>query len=428
MSSVANRPFRRRVLTRLPRRHRRDRLLRLVGFVALFTGLGFVAALFSSIAVKGYTAFAQTHVLVEVELDRDLLGADTGYDPSLANFDAIVSRSLRRDFPSVSSRAERRELGRLLSIDAASQVRRLLDADPDLSGQLVSLWVPASSTVDMLVKGKVDRDLPERLRLVSDRQLGWVDALDAEDRIRLRFNTAFFQNGDSREPALAGIRGAISGSFLMLIITVIVAFPTGLAAAVYLEDFAPRNRWADLVEVNINNLAAVPSIVYGLLGLSIFIDWFSMPRSAPLVGGLVLAILTLPVIIIASRAALKSVPPSIREAAFALGASRIQVLFHHVLPQAMPGILTGTIIGMSRALGETAPLLMIGMVAFIVDVPSGFSDPSTALPVQVYLWADSPEVAFAEKTAAAILVLLVFLMAMNLTAILLRKRLETRYL
>ncbi|MEM8685123.1 MAG: phosphate ABC transporter permease PstA [Pseudomonadota bacterium] len=279
----------------------------------------------------------------------------------------------------------------------------------------------------MLVKEKIDRALPEALRPVSDRQLAWVDELDAEGRIALRFNSALFRNGDSREPELAGIRGAVSGSFLMLVITVIVAFPVGVAAAVYLEEFAPRNRWADLVEVNINNLAAVPSIVYGLLGLSIFIDWMALPRSAPLVGGLVLAVLTLPVIIIASRSSIKAVPPSIREAALALGASKIQVLFHHLLPQAMPGILTGTIIGMSRALGETAPLLMIGMVAFIVDVPSGFTDPATALPVQVYLWADSPELAFAEKTAAAILVLLVFLMAMNLTAIVLRKRLETRY-
>ncbi len=427
MNSPAGRPFRRRVISRLPRRHRRDRLLKVAGFLALFTGLGFVAALFSTIAVKGYTAFAQTHILLDIELDTALLGAEVGYDPSQANFDALVSRSLRGEFPSVSSRAERRELGRLLSIDAANQVRRLVDENPELSGQSVSLWVPASSTVDMLRKGRIDRDLPERLRPVSNRQLEWVDALDAEERLQLRFNSAFFQNGDSREPELAGIRGAVSGSFLMLIITVVVAFPIGLAAAVYLEDFAPRNRWADLIEVNINNLAAVPSIVYGLLGLAIFIDWFALPRSAPLVGGLVLAILTLPVIIIASRAAIKSVPPSIREAAFALGASRIQVLFHHVLPQAMPGILTGTIIGMSRALGETAPLLMIGMVAFIVDVPSGFADPATALPVQVYLWADSPEAAFAEKTAPAILVLLAFLMAMNLTAILLRKKLETRY-
>jgi phosphate transport system permease protein len=233
-------------------------------------------------------------------------------------------------------------------------------------------------------------------------------------------------NGDSREPELAGIRGAIMGSIYMLSITLALAFPIGVAAAIYLEEFAPRNRWADLVEVNINNLAAAPSILFGILGLAIFIDFLALPRSAPLVGGLVLTLLTLPVIIIASRAAIKSVPRSTREAAIGMGASSMQVVFHHVIPQALPGMLTGTIIGMSRALGETAPLLMIGMVAFIVDVPSSFADPATALPVQIYLWADSPERAFAERTAAAIIVLLGFLLLMNLAAVILRRRMERR--
>jgi phosphate transport system permease protein len=217
------------------------------------------------------------------------------------------------------------------------------------------------------------------------------------------------------------------GSFYMLVVTVALAFPIGVAAAIYLEEFAPKSRWSDLIEVNINNLAAVPSIVFGLLGLAVFINWMALPRSAPLVGGLVLSLLTLPVIIIASRAAIQSVPPSIREAALGLGASRMQVVFHHVLPLALPGMLTGTIIGMSRALGESAPLLMIGMVAFIVDVPGGFTDPSTALPVQVYLWADSPERAFAERTSAAIIVLLGFLLIMNLTAVIIRKRMERKW-
>jgi phosphate transport system permease protein len=243
----------------------------------------------------------------------------------------------------------------------------------------------------------------------------------------MRFNTALFTNGDSREPELAGIRGALMGSLYMLFITIALSFPLGAAAAVYLEEFAPRNRWADLIEVNINNLAAVPSIVFGLLGLAVFINWMGVPRSAPLVGGLVLSLLTLPVIIIASRAAIKSVPPSIREAALGVGASRMQVVFHHVLPLALPGMLTGTIIGMSRALGESAPLLMIGMVAFIVDVPGGFSDPATALPVQIYLWADSPERAFAERTSAAIIVLLGFLLLMNLAAVIIRKRVERQW-
>jgi phosphate transport system permease protein len=274
----------------------------------------------------------------------------------------------------------------------------------------------------MLVKGSIDRSVDAAQRPLSDRQLEWIDRLEATGRLDSKFNIALFTNGDSREPELAGIKGALMGSFYMLVVTIALSFPLGVAAAIYLEEFAAKNRWADLIEVNINNLAAVPSIVFGLLGLAVFINWIGMPRSAPLVGGFVLALLTLPVIIIASRAAIKAVPPSIREAAFGIGASRMQVVFHHVLPLALPGMLTGAIIGMSRALGETAPLLMIGMVAFIVDVPSGFTDPATALPVQIFLWADSPERAFAERTSAAIIVLLGFLLVMNLAAIIMRKK------
>jgi len=269
--------------------------------------------------------------------------------------------------------------------------------------------------------------IDESLRPISDAQIAWVESLQDKGHIEKHFNRALFTNGDSREPELAGIKGALMGSFYMLIVTVALAFPIGVAAAIYLEEFAPRSRWSDLIEVNINNLAAVPSIVFGLLGLAVFINWMALPRSAPLVGGLVLSLLTLPVIIIASRAAIQAVPPSIREAALGLGASRMQVVFHHVLPLALPGMLTGTIIGMSRALGESAPLLMIGMVAFIVDVPGGFTDPATALPVQVYLWADSPERAFAERTSAAIIVLLGFLLVMNLAAVIIRKRMERKW-
>jgi phosphate transport system permease protein len=279
----------------------------------------------------------------------------------------------------------------------------------------------------MLIKGNIDGELDEALRPISDRQIGWIEALVADGSLEKRFNTALFTNGDSRDPELAGIKGALMGSFFMLLVTVALAFPVGVAAAIYLEEFAPKSRWADLIEVNINNLAAVPSIVFGLLGLAVFINWMALPRSAPLVGGLVLSLLTLPVIIIASRASIQAVPPSIREAALGLGASRMQMVFHHVLPLALPGMLTGTIIGMSRALGESAPLLMIGMVAFIVDVPGGFTDPATALPIQVYLWADSPERAFAERTSAAIIVLLGFLLIMNLAAVIIRKRMERKW-
>ena len=273
----------------------------------------------------------------------------------------------------------------------------------------------------------VTYETPEAERRMKDNTVTWVNALAGEGRVEKKFNTIFFTAGDSREPEQAGIGGAVAGSFFTLLVTLALAFPIGVAAALYLEEFAPKNRWTDLIEVNINNLAAVPSIVFGLLGLAVFINFFGLPRSAPLVGGLVLTLMTLPTIIIASRAALKSVPPSIREAALGVGASKMQAMFHHILPLAMPGMLTGTIIGMAQALGETAPLLMIGMVAFIVDIPSGPLDPAAVLPVQIFLWADSPERAFVEKTSAAIIVLLAFLIAMNALAVILRKRFERRW-
>lgn len=415
---------RRRVQASLLRRHRRERLFRAAGILATTAGLAFLGIFFASLIAKGASAFVQTQVLIDVEIP-----VAAPVDP-----DALVNDALRELFPLVTSRNDRRRLARLLSIDAAESVRRaLVEAGVEAgtragpaSGTRFSIWVPAAATVDMLLKGQVDPAVEERLRPLSDLQIAWVAQLQREGRLEKRFNSALFTNGDSREPELAGIRGALMGSFYMLLVTMALAFPIGVAAAVYLEEFAPRNRWSALIEVNINNLAAVPSIVFGLLGLAVFIDGLALPRSAPLVGGLVLSLLTLPVIIIASRAAIQSVPPSIREAALALGASRMQMVFHHILPQALPGVLTGTIIGMSRALGETAPLLMIGMVAFIVDIPGGFTDPATALPVQIYLWADTPEPAFAERTSAAILVLLGFLLVMNLAAVVIRQRMENK--
>jgi phosphate transport system permease protein len=277
------------------------------------------------------------------------------------------------------------------------------------------------------VKGVVPRELPEGARRLSAAQLGWLARLEADGRVRRTFNTTFLRSGDSREPEQAGIRGALVGSLLTLSVTLALVLPLGVAAAIYLEEFAPQNRWTELIEVNINNLAAVPSIVFGLLGLAVFLNFMELPRSAPLVGGFTLALMTLPTIIIAGRSAIEAVPPSIREAARGVGASPLQVVGHHVLPLALPGILTGTILGMARALGETAPLLMIGMVAFVVDVPGGFRDAATALPVQIFLWADSPERGFVEKTSGAILVLLGFLIAMNGAAIWLRQRFERRW-
>jgi phosphate transport system permease protein len=420
-------PARDKVAAGLARRRRRENLFRFAGLLATTVGIVFLALFFTDLIAKGSSAFRQTFVQLDVNFDPAVIAPDGTIELAQADFDGIARDALRKLFPDATSRNQRRDLNRLLSVGAGYQLRDMLAADPGLLGTVQSVWLPASSNVDMLRKGNIDASIDASLRPINDAQLAWIAALQQDGRLESKFNRAFFTNGDSREPELAGIRGALMGSFYMLLVTLVLALPVGVAAAIYLEEFAPRNRWSDLIEVNINNLAAVPSIVFGLLGLAVFINWAALPRSAPLVGGLVLSLLTLPVIIIASRAAIKSVPPSIRDAALGLGASRMQVVFHHVMPLALPGMLTGTIIGMSRALGESAPLLMIGMVAFIVDVPGGFSDPATALPVQIYLWADSPERAFAERTSAAIMVLLGFLLLMNLVAVILRKRMEQKW-
>ncbi len=421
---------RRRVAEGLARRYRRERRFRRLGLAALLFGLGFLAVFFVTLIINGHSAFVQTRILLEITLDPATIDPDGLRDPvelETANYQALIRAALNERFPNVTERREQRDLYALISPAADLEIRAFVLDDPRVLGATRSFWLLADDDVDMLVKGNIDRAAPETGRRLSDQQIGWVEALEDEGRVELRFNRYFFTSGDSRDPELAGIWSATVGSFFMLLVTLLLSFPLGVATAVYLEEFAPRNRWTDLIEVNINNLAAVPSIVFGLLGLALFINVFGLPRSAPLVGGLVLTLMTLPVIIIASRAALTAVPPSIREAALGIGASKMQVVMHHVLPLALPGMLTGTIIGMARALGESAPLLMIGMVAFIVDVPESPLDPSTALPVQIFLWADSPERAFVERTSAAILVLLAFLVLMNGVAILLRKRFERRY-
>ena len=412
------------------RRGRAEKRFRMYGIIAIALALSFLALLFTSIIGNGYTAFQQTYIKLDVYFDADRIAPEGTTGPEAlrrGDYGGLVKDALSSMFPEVSGRREKRKLWRLASTGADFQLRNMVLADPSLIGTTQQVWVPADDDIDMLMKGHIDRSVPEEDRRLNDQVIGWVDRLVEEERIEDRFNTTFFTAGDSREPELAGIWGAAVGSFYTLLVTLILSFPIGVSAAIYLEEFAPKNKWTDLIEVNINNLAAVPSIVFGLLGLAVFINFFGFPRSAPLVGGLVLTLMTLPTIIIASRASLKSVPPSIREAALGVGASRMQTVFHHVLPLAMPGMLTGTIIGMAQALGETAPLLMIGMVAFIVDVPTGVFDPSTVLPVQIYLWADSPERAFVERTSAAIMVLLAFLIAMNALAVILRKRFERRW-
>ena len=408
----------------LKRRHTAEIRFKWLGISAISIALAFLAFLFFTIIGNGYPAFRQTFVQIDVNLEK---GYFADPDLSKADYGGIIKASLRSMFPDVSSRNDKKLLYDLVSSGAAFKLMDMVKEDPKLISTRLKIWVPANDDVDMLMKGAIDINEPESNRRIKDVQYGWIKTLERAGLVELRFNTAFFTAGDSREPELAGILGAAKGSFYTLVITLLLAFPIGVAAAIYLEEFAPDTALTAFIEVNINNLAAVPSIIFGLLGLAIFINFWGIPRSTPLVGGLVLALMTLPTIIIAARASIKSVPPSIREAALGVGASKIQTVFHHVLPLALPGMLTGTIIGMARALGETAPLLMIGMVAFIADIPGSLTDPATALPVQIYLWADSPERAFVERNSAAIIVLLGFLITMNAAAVYMRNKFEIKW-
>ena len=410
------------------KRYRAEKRFKAYGVAAVSFGMLCVLLLFTDIISKGWGAFQQTYVQLQVHYDAEYLGIADPADPEqvrAANFSGLVKSNLRELFPEYTTRKEKRSLYGLVSSETGLNLRNRLIQNPQLLGQKETLWLLADDDVDMHIKYAVG----------TDRQIGKIDPLQrviveqlyADGQIEKRFNWLFFTNADSREPELAGIKGAVLGSVLTLVVTLLLSFPVGVAAAIYLEEFAPKNKITDFIEVNINNLAAVPSVIFGLLGLAVFINFFGVPRSVPLVGGLVLTLMTLPTIIISSRASIKAVPPSIREAALGMGASKVQTVLHHVLPLAMPGMLTGTIIGMAQALGETAPLLMIGMVAFIVDAPSSVTDPATVLPVQIFLWSDSPERGFVEKTSAAIMVLLAFLICMNSLAVLLRKKLERRW-
>ncbi|OED44405.1 phosphate ABC transporter permease, partial [Chromatiales bacterium (ex Bugula neritina AB1)] len=348
---------RERIAHSLASRHRKEKLFRLLGIGSVTFGIFVVLALFTDIIGKGHGAFVQTAIELEVDYDPQVLGIDRVDTESLvrANFDGVIRKALQNRFPDVGGRSNRRELFSLVSSQAPYQLHRELQQDPQLLGHRQKLWFSADDDVDTYVKLFANNKTKEFER-ISKQQAGWIQQLMDSGELKQRFNTTFFTNGDSREPEQAGIRAALIGSLLTLMVTLVLSFPIGVAAAIYLEEFAPKNRWTDFIEVNINNLAAVPSIVFGLLGLAIFINFFELPRSAPLVGGLVLTLMTLPTIIISSRASLKAVPPSIREAALGMGASRMQTVLHHVLPLAMPGMLTGAIIGMAQALGETAPL------------------------------------------------------------------------
>ena len=406
----------------LKKRYAKNRRLQAYGIIAIVVAISMLAVLLSSIVATGTSAFRQTHVSVEVTVPADVDPADIRD----TEWDDVVEAAFLAAVGDIGDLGERQVL-EIISSGAPDQLRMTVEENPALIGETRTFSFPVSDRFDQLAKGKVDLDVGEERQLIDPALGALFLGLDEAGMVTQPFNWALFTEANSRYPELAGLKGALLGSLYALVVCFVLSFPIGIAAAVYLEEFAPKNRWTDLIEVNINNLAAVPSIVFGLLGLAVFIGFFGFPRSVPLVGGMVLALMTLPTIIIATRVALKAVPPSIREAALGVGASRLQVVLHHVLPLAMPGIMTGTIIGMAHALGETAPLLLIGMNAFITAAPDGMMSASTALPTQIYIWADSPERGFTARTSAAILVLLGFMILMNGLAIFLRKRLETRW-
>ncbi len=410
----------------LSRRHRKQFILQALGITAISLAFLMLFILLASLISTGHKAFTQTEITLEVFIDPEEISAER---LPRGNFDDVLAAALAADLPSVdpNDRAAMRVVGGILSNGAQFQLRDRVVADPSLIGQTIALSVPVSDPYDQLRKGLLDRETPESLRRLDDTQIAFYDRLIEIGAITSSLNTGLLTNADSRFPELAGLKGAIMGSFWALLTCFLISFPLGIGAAIYLEEFAPKNKLSDFIEVNINNLAAVPSVVFGLLALAVFIGWFGMPRSAPLVGGMTLALMTMPTIIIATRAALKAVPPSIREAALGVGASKQQVVFGHVVPLAMPGILTGTIIGLAQALGETAPLLLIGMNAFITSAPATPFDSATALPTQIFIWADSPERGFVSRTSAAILVLLSFLIMMNAIATYLRSKFERKW-
>nr|WP_167091769.1 phosphate ABC transporter permease PstA [Parvibaculum indicum] len=413
------------------RRYAAERRFRFYGMAAIGTAVFFVFLLFGSIVNNGWSAFFQTKLDLTVHFDESVIDKSGQRDRMTlltANYRKLAREALLAELGvDPADRPMRRKAEALLSRGAAIQLRDVVMDDPSVIGTTQKVELLASGNADALMKGAIDRDVPESRRQLDNRQVAWLDELRAKDILSLAFNTGLFTYGASSQPETAGIGVAAIGSFFMMLIVVLLAVPLGVAAALYLEEFAPQNRWTDLIEVNINNLAAVPSIVFGLLGLAVFINFAGLPRSSALVGGLVLTLMTLPTVIIATRAAIRAVPPSIREAALGVGASKMQTVTHHVLPLALPGILTGTIIGLVQALGETAPLLMIGLVAFVVDYPATPMDPATALPVQIYMWATAAERGFVERTAGATIILLGFLILMNSTAVIMRRRFERKW-
>ncbi len=420
---------RERVALSLAKRHARERRFLSYGRFAIVIALVFLVTLFGSILSKGIPGFFQYYVTFDVTLNAEELDP-YGDGSAQSLFDGDMRGVIRDGFFTmleVSGRKNKKAAGKILSQGAEQRLRQMVVDDPSLLGTTQTITVAVDDDIDSFLRGFIDRSTPEEDRRIDDRTIAYVDALQEMGRIDYLISDYLFLGSASRNPEMAGVKGAFFGSILTLFICLALAFPLGVGTAIYLEEFAPKNKLTEFIEVNINNLAAVPSVVFGILGLAVFIGIFGLPRSIPVTGGVVLALMTMPTIIISARAAIRAVPPSIRDAALGVGASKVQTVFHHTLPLAMPGMLTGTIIGMAQALGETAPLLMIGMVAFVVDIPGGFTDPATVLPVQIFMWADFAERMFVQKTSAAIIILLFFLIVMNAAAIIIRKRLERRW-
>ncbi len=422
-------------LKRRAKRRTAETRFRSYGIIALGIAGAMLLTLFFTVFTTGISAFWRHEALIEFQLTEKRMKIDPTASYSDADYEKlarsapynlIVKDAMYALFPDVKKRKHKKHLGKMISYGAEIALRNAVLKGKAHVGDNFKLWVPVSDDLDTFLKGYIDASLPEKKRRVKDNEIEWVHKLQDNKLIRSSFDWGFFTRADSREPEMAGMGGAIKGSFYLLLVTFLLSVPIGVMAAIYLEEFARQNKFTDFIEININNLAAVPSIIFGLLGLAMFLNFLGFPRSAPLVGGMVLSLMTLPTVIIASRNAIAAVPPTLREAAIGLGASPMQTVLHHVLPVALPGILTGTILGLARALGETAPLIMIGMVAFIASVPDSIVDPSSALPVQIFLWVDSPERAFVAKSNAAIMVMLGFLLVMNGTAAYLRHRAEER--
>ena len=405
------------------KRHRAERRFKAYGLISLVAAASMLAVIIGSMAYKAIPAF--NNYTLNLEIDMSNQSSNSMIED--INYRGLLRDSLFSLFPEIEDRSEKRKLSKLISSSSSYNLQDFIIENPSYINKKFYFNVLFTDDSDLFYKGYVDTSLPESERRIDDDEVLWLEYLYSLGRVKNKISSNLFLNGDSREPEVAGFFGATIGSLITIFVTLILSFPVGVFTAIYLENFAVKNRLTDFIEVNINNLAAVPSIIFGLLGLAVFINFFGMPRSVPLVGGLVLSLMTLPTIIITTRSALQSVPPSIREAALAMGASEMQVVFHHLLPAALPGIFTGTIIGLARAFGESAPLLLIGMVAFIVDIPGSISDPATALPVQIYIWADSPERAFVAKTSAATLILIGLLILINLVAVILRKKYEVKW-